>query len=224
MTLRSSRRSALALTGIALGGALALAVPMAASAHVHAHADGAAAGATSRVEFSFSHGCDGSPTTALVVDVPEGVDNATPVVDGAWSISREIGDDGLATQITYTAVTPVEDGFAASIELDALFGSETGGTEIAFPVTQTCETGETAWVEVAEDGEDPEQLESPAPTVAVAAASDAPADEHGEHTDAADSASAASDDSAPVATWLAGGALVVSVAALAAALIRRRRA
>lgn len=228
MTTRTARRTALTFTGIAIGGALAIGVPMAASAHVHAYADGAAAGASSRVDFTFSHGCDGSPTTAIVIDVPEGVDNATPVVDGAWSISRELGDNGIPTQITYTALTPVEDGFAASVAIDALFSTDTGGTEIAFPVTQQCETGETAWVDIAGEGEDPEELESPAPLVAVAAASASGTDEHGDHgeqaeTDAAaESTPAAAEDAAPVATWLAGGALVVSIAALAAALIRRR--
>jgi periplasmic copper chaperone A len=223
MTTTSSRRTALTFTGIALGGALAIGVPMAASAHVHAHADGAAAGATSRVELSFSHGCDDAPTTALVVDIPEGADNATPVVDGAWTISREVGDDGVPTQITYTAVEPIDTAFAASVSMDVLFGADTGGTDVAFPVTQVCETGETAWVELAEEGQDPHDLEAPAPTVAVAEADAAAADEHGEHaegetTDAA--AETAAPDVAPY--WLGGGALVLSAAALVVALVRRR--
>lgn len=222
MTTRSPRRSALTLTGIALGGALVLAAPLAASAHVHVHAEGAAAGATSRLDFSFSHGCDGSPTTALVFDVPEGVANVTPVVDGVWKISRVLGDDGTPTQVTYTALTPIEDGFAASASFDALFSSDVGDTDIAFPVTQRCEVGETAWTQVAEDGQDPEELESPAPIVAVAAASAAGTSEHGDgHGQAGAAPEAAA--SAPVATWLGGGALVLGAAALVVALLNRRR-
>ncbi|MEW1834351.1 DUF1775 domain-containing protein [Microbacterium sp. NPDC079995] len=226
MTTRSARRSALTIAGVALGGALVLAAPLAASAHVHVHADGAAAGATSRLEFSFSHGCDGSPTTALVFDVPEGVANVTPVVDGVWTIDRVLGDDGTPTQVTYTAATPVEDGLAASASFDALFSSGVGGTDIAFPVTQVCETGETAWTQIAEDGQDPDDLESPAPIVAVAAASDAAASEHGDDHGAAEAEAApaaAAAESAPVATWLGGGALVLGAAALVVALLNRRR-
>lgn len=227
MTIRSARRSALTLSGVVLGGALVLAAPLAASAHVHVHADGAAAGATSRLDFAFSHGCDGAATTALVFDVPEGVDNMTPVVDGAWTISRVLGDDGIPTQVTYTAVTPIEDGLAASVSFDALFSSDTGGTEVAFPVTQQCGTAETAWTQVAEDGEDPETLDSPAPVVAVGAASEAAESEHGDDhggSTAADAEPAAAATSAqPVATWLGGGALVVAAAALAVALRNRRR-
>jgi periplasmic copper chaperone A len=225
-TSTTARRTALTFTGIALGGALAIGLPMAASAHVHAHAEGAAAGATSRVELSFSHGCDDSPTTALVVDIPEGADNATPVVDGAWTISREVGDDGVPTQITYTAVEPVDTAFAASVSMDVLFGADTGGTDVAFPVTQVCAEGETAWVELAEEGQDPHELEAPAPTVAVAEAGEAATDEHGDHAEHADEATtdAAAETAAPDATpyWLAGGALALSAAALVAALVRRR--
>ncbi|MFI8631339.1 DUF1775 domain-containing protein [Microbacterium sp. NPDC077663] len=224
MTTRSARRSALALTGVALGGALVLAAPLAASAHVHVHADGAAAGATSRLEFSFQHGCDGSPTTALVFDIPAGVSNVTPVVDGVWTIDRVLGDDGTPTQVTYTAVTPVEDGLAASASFDALFSSDAGDTDIAFPVTQVCETGDTAWTQIAEDGQDPEELESPAPIVAVAAASEAGSSEHGDDHGAAEAAPAEdAAASAPVATWLGGGALVLAAAALVVALLNRRR-
>ncbi len=225
MTIRSARRPALALTGVALGGALVLAAPLAASAHVHAHAEGAAAGATSRVDFAFSHGCDGAATTALVFDVPEQVDNVTPVVDGAWTISRELGDNGIPTRVTFTAAAPIEDGLAASVSMDALFSSDAGGTDVAFPVTQLCETGETAWVEIPEEGQDPEELEAPAPTVAVADASAASDAGHGGHHAEADAADAEPAASAadPTATWLAGGALLLGAVALVVALLNRRR-
>ena len=40
-----------------------------------------------------------------------------------------------------------------------------------FPTIQTCESGETAWIEIPAEGQDPEELESPAPGVEVVAAS-----------------------------------------------------
>ncbi|MDT3330683.1 DUF1775 domain-containing protein [Microbacterium aquilitoris] len=228
MTLRPARRSALTLTGLALGGALVLAAPLAASAHVHVHSDDAAAGATSRLEFSFSHGCDGAATSALVFDIPEGVDNVTPVVDGVWKVSRVLGQNNVPTQLTYTAVTPIEDGFAASASFDALFSSKVGDTDIAFPVTQKCVTGQTDWNQIAKDGEDPETLESPAPVVAVAPASAATASDHdddGDHDEHAAAAPAAAETSTePIATWLGGGALILGAAALVVAILNRRRA
>lgn len=239
MTTRTpARRTRLAVTGVVAGAALALAAPLAASAHVHVTPEDSAAAATTRLSFSFSHGCDDSPTTALVFDIPDGVDGVTPVLDGAWTISREVGDDGIPTQVTYTAVTPVETGISAAVAMDVIFSSSASGTDVAFPVLQQCVTGETDWSEVAEDGADAESLEAPAPVVAVGAAAETDAhghaatDEHADADDHADADADAQDASAqgeaatstdPVALWLGGGAFVVALAALVVALTGRRR-
>ena len=213
--------------GLIAGAALVLAAPLAASAHVHVTPDASEAGSTTRLAFSFSHGCDDAPTTSITFTIPDGIDGVTPVLDGAWTISRELGDDGIPTQVTYTAVTPVESGVAASIALDVIFASSASGTDVAFPVLQTCTTGSTDWAEVAADGQSEDDLESPAPVVAVgtvAASGDAhdhaDADEHADADAAADTGS----DADPVARWLAGGALVAALAALGVTLVRRRKA
>ncbi|KRB36091.1 YcnI family protein [Microbacterium sp. Root180] len=228
MTTTRFRRTL--LLGSAVGVALALGVPLAASAHVHVDPGTASAGSTETLTFAFSHGCDGSPTTAVVIDVPEGVGNVTPVVQGGWTISRELGADGVPTQVTFTSEVPVEDGLKATVALDALFDESAADTSIAFPVTQVCVDGETAWTEVAEDGQSEDDLESPAPVVEVGPVS-AEGDGHGDHSDSAagdghdegDSSEAASSDSAdPVARWLAAGGLVAGIAALVVVLVRGR--
>lgn len=216
------------LIGSAAGLVLAVGVPLAASAHVHVDPGTASAGATETLTFAFSHGCDGSPTTALVIDIPEGVGNATPIVQGGWTISREAGADGIPTQVTFTSDTPVEDGLKATVSMDVLFEESAADTSVAFPVTQTCVEGETAWTEVAEDGQDPHDLESPAPVVevgAVAAEGDGHGDASGddEHADAdAGDSTAASTEADPVARWLAAGGLAAGIAALAVMLVRGR--
>ena len=103
LTPASRRRGVLTLAGVTAGAILAIAAPLAASAHVHVDPDEASAGATSTLTFAFSHGCDESPTTALVIDIPDGVGNATPVVQGGWTIARELGTDGVPTQVTFTS-------------------------------------------------------------------------------------------------------------------------
>lgn len=229
-TTRSSRRP-LALAAVALGSGLVLALgaPLAASAHVHVDPAAAAAGATETLTFSFAHGCDDSPTTALAIDIPEGVANATPVVQGGWTITRELGTDGVPTRVVFTADTPVESGLKASVAMDVLFAESAADSELAFPVTQTCAVGETAWTQVAEDDQDPEELDAPAPVVTVGAVADTDAD-GGHHDGGADAAAddetavAASTDSAdPVARWLAAGGLVAGIAALIVVLVRGRR-
>lgn len=233
MNSTSPRRRARLLTGVVAGAVLAVAAPLAASAHVHVTPDTSDAGATTRLAFSFSHGCEDSPTTSLTITVPDGIDGVTPVLDGAWSITREVGDDGIPTSVTYTAVTPVETGVAASVALDVIFASSAANTSVAFPVLQTCEVGSTDWSEVAGDGQTEDDLEAPAPVVAVGAVAaagdghghgattdDATDDEHAH--DEADAAATAS-DADPVARWLSGGALVAALAALVVALVGRRR-
>lgn len=228
---RSTRR---ALIGVTAGLALAVAAPLAASAHVHVDPGAVSAGSTATLTFSFSHGCEGSPTTALAVDIPEGVGNVTPVVQAGWTITRDLGADGVATRVVYTADQPVENGLKATVSMDALFTEDAADTTIAFPVTQTCVTGETAWTQIAEDGEDPHDLDAPAPVVEVGAVADA--DHSGSGTEDADHASpdggdaaAATEDAAsvpssdPVARWLAAGGLAAGIAALVVVLVRGRR-
>jgi len=235
-TITRSPRRALALGAVALGAGLTLALgaPLAASGHVQVDPETAAAGATETVTFSFSHGCDDSPTTALAIDIPEGIGNATPVVQGGWTITRELGSNGVPTRVVYTADSPVESGLKASVAMDVLFDESASGTTVAFPVTQTCVTGETAWTQLADEGQDPEELESPAPLVTVGAVdADAGEDHHGGATDAAADAdadadagedeAAATDNADPVARWLAAGGLVAGIAALVVVLVRGRR-
>ena len=231
--LSRSRRIAIGATA---GLALALGAPLAASAHVHVTPGTASAGGTETLAFSFSHGCDGSPTTALAIDIPDGVGNVTPAVQGGWSITRELGADGVPTRVVYTAAAPVEDGLKATVSMDVLFTEDAAGTTLAFPVTQTCAEGETAWTQIAEDGEDPHDLDAPAPLVEVGAVADdadaghatgAEGADHATHESAdaaADAEEAASGTSAdPVARWLAAGGLVAGIAALAVVLVRGRR-
>lgn len=235
------RRRAPLLAGLVAGGALVLAAPLAASAHVHVTPDESAAGTTTRLDFSFSHGCEDSPTTSIAISIPDGVDGVTPVLDGAWTIDREVGTDGIPTKVTYTAVTPVESGVAASVALDVIFASSASGTQVAFPVLQTCEVGQTDWAEVAEEGQSEDDLDSPAPVVRVGevsedtghghsdgGADDGSADEsdEGDHTehadaDADDAGSSAAAD--PVARWLGGGALVAALGALGVGIAALRR-
>ncbi len=221
--------------GAVAGLALAIAAPLAASAHVHADPGVVSAGSTETITFSFSHGCDGAPTTALVIDIPEGVGNATPVVQGGWSISRELGADGVPTQVTFTSDTPVEDGLKANVAIAMLFDESAAGTSIPIPVTQQCATGETAWTEVAEEGESTDDLDAPAPVIEVGDVAEGDGHGHGgaaeaddeaadteEHADAAGDASAASAAGDPVARWLAAGGLLAGVAALVVVLVRGR--
>ena len=226
------RIARLSLAGLAGGAALALAaVPLAASAHVTVTPSGTAAGSYTVLTFAFSHGCEGSPTTAIAIDIPESIASVSPTLNPNYAIEK-VADGDRTSQVVYTAITPVQDGYRDTIELSLQLPEDAAGETLAFPVLQTCEVGETNWNQVAEEGE--EEPESPAPVIVVteatgdghghgAATEEAASDEHGDgHAEGAEETAATSDDSDTVARVLGIGGLVVGVVGIVLALAARR--
>ena len=220
-TSTRTRRALLASAAVIGGTALALAVPMMASAHVGVSPDELVAGDHGVLTFSFSHGCEDSPTTALRVTMPEGLASVAPTLDGDWTIDVERGDDGLVSAVTYTALAPVPNGLRGAVSMGVGLDEDTPES-LAFPVVQECVDGSTEWTQLAENGEDPHSLDSPAPVVTV---TEATADGHGSH-DAADTETDAAAEGAtpdPLPTVLGAGGLVAGIAALVVAVLAYRR-
>lgn len=171
-TLPGRRRAAAVTTG-GLAAALVLASPVAASAHVHVTPSSTQAGATSMLEFSFSHGCDGSPTTAVEVTVPDEIASVALIANPGWDVASELVD-GVRT-VVFTADEPMPDGVRETLEVEVTLPEDAAdGTVLAFPALQVCETGETLWGELEADSE------TPAPTLTIGEAADA----HGHGGDA----------------------------------------
>lgn len=169
-------------TVIAMGAALSLLLAgfMPAAAHVGVNADSTAAGSTAMVTFAFSHGCGDSPTTALVIQIPQQFSRATPVFAPGWSIDVETEelDEPLTgghgeeitertATVTFTADEPIENNIYAMVTIRLSLPEDAAGETIFFPVIQECENGEHAWIEIPQEGEDPHDLESPAPGLEV---------------------------------------------------------
>jgi len=159
-------------------GLLLAAVP--ASAHVGIGEGDYHAGSYVVVPFSVPHGCDGSPTTKLRIKLPESVPTATPTVNPGWTIEivKEALDTPLdlgegrtlterVTEIDYTAIAPLPDGYRDVFELSLQLPADSAGSTLAFPTIQECAEGSTEWTQIPEDGQDPEELEHPAPSIAV---------------------------------------------------------
>ncbi|WP_175986033.1 YcnI family protein [Microbacterium tenebrionis] len=221
----------------ALAAGLILAAPAAAQAHVGVSPDSVAPEGSAVLTFSFTHGCENSPTTAMRITMPDGLTSVSPTVDAMWDVEVERADNGLVSVVTYTATTPVAHDLRGAVTMAVSVG-EDAPESLVFPVEQQCETGANAWAEVAEDGQDPHDLDSPAPVVTVAADAEADAG-HGDHdaagSDEAESGAAESDaaeatggaeseDVAPVAGIILGSAgLLAGVAALVVAIRTSRR-
>ena len=226
------RIARLSAAGLAGGAVLALAaVPLAASAHVTVTPSGTAAGSYTVLTFAYSHGCEGSPTTAIAIDIPESIARGSPTLNPNHTIEAVAPRD-RTSQVVYTAITPVPDGYRDTIELSLQLPEDAAGETLAFPVLQTCEVGETNWNQVAEAGE--EEPESPAPVIVVteatgdehghgAAADEATTDEHADdHAEGTEEVAATSDEADTVARVLGIGGLVVGVVGIVLALAARR--
>jgi uncharacterized protein YcnI len=175
-----NRRTAARL-GATTGAGLLIAAFAAApaSAHVTITPTDTSAGAFTVLTVSVGHGCEGSPTTALDIRIPEQILSVTPTLLPGWQVEKKMVqldepvEDAHGNSVTervgqvvYTADEPLADGYRAAMEL-SLQLPETVGETLAFPVVQKCSEGETAWTEQAAEGQDPETLEHPAPTVTI---------------------------------------------------------
>lgn len=221
--------------------ALSLVAP--ASAHVTATPSTAAAGAYTVVTFSVGHGCEGSPTTKIEIQVPESVLSVAPTRNPFYEVEKTIEqlDEPVAdahgnevtervASIVYTADTPLPDGQRDTFELSFQI-PDAEGEMLTFPTVQTCEEGETGWVEVPADGQDADELESPAPGFEITAAgagghgddasaepaADEPAEESTDETVAADAG-----DTSPALGWIGLVAGLLGLAAGGLALARTR--
>ena len=228
-----------ATAGVLLWGATG------ASAHVSMSASDTAAGAFTILTFSVPHGCEGSSTTKISIQMPEQINAATPTRTANWEVAKTMQTldqpitDSHGNEITervgevvYTATTPLPDGYRDAFELSVQLPDAPGET-LVFPVVQTCEKGETAWVEIPDEGQSEDDLEAPAPSIEVtdAADGDGHSDESAAETETDTAAAESTDDAAtdseddgtPAVTWVALGVGAVGLATGGVALARTRR-
>jgi uncharacterized protein YcnI len=170
---------------------IALALLAAGAAHAHIVLDQAEApaGSAYRAALRVGHGCAGSATTAIHVQLPAGLRGAKPQPKPGWTLAvkkaalvkpyeshgRRISED--VVEISWTA-----QGEANYLQNDwfdefVLRGSlpEQAGP-LWFKITQRCVKGETAWAEIPAEGSDIRGLKAPAALLQVL-----PADPHAGH-------------------------------------------
>jgi len=169
------KATAVAFAGLAL-------IPALARAHVVADPDEGAAAGYLRTAFRVTHGCKGSPTTAVTIRLPEGVVSAKPMPKPGWTIeikTRPLDppvDSGHGFKIR-EATSEVTwrggdldnaqfDEFVLMLRLPDLPLGKAGET-IYFPTVQVCEKGENAWTGIPAAGQKWHDLAEPAPFVKI---------------------------------------------------------
>ena len=129
-----------------------------ASAHIDPDPIAMQAGTSATVAFNVEHGCDGSPTNDMKFQIPAGVTDAVGVAKDGWTST--LTGDTLEFKGGPLAADQKD-------HFDITFTAPTTPGDIRFPVIQTCEQGELAWIEVAAEGA--AEPEHPAPTIKVTA-------------------------------------------------------
>ncbi len=185
----------MAMAAAAVG---AFALPAGAGAHVFIQEPEVPTDGFGYLDFIVPHGCDGSSTTQVTVQIPENVPSVTPEVQPGWTLETKTGPkeevelfgetvtEGIS-EVTWTAENGQElpDEQARRFWLEAKLPAGEPGESVYFPTIQTCEKGETRWIEVPAEGETEENLESPAPAVVL---TEAEGEAHGDDSHSDDAA------------------------------------
>ena len=171
---------ALKLSAALGAAAAAILLPVsAASAHVGIDIAEAKADGFAFATFRVPHGCEGSPTTKVKIQIPDGVVSVKPEAVAGWKLEIVNGPitpyDSHGTmisegvkEVTWTG-GPLADAHVAQFGMSLKMPNKAGET-VYFKTIQTCEQGETAWIEIPAEGA--EEPEHPAPSLKLISAED----------------------------------------------------
>ena len=145
-------------------GAVVLAASPA-SAHISLETKQAAIGSSYKAVFAVPHGCKGSPTTRIRVQIPEGVIAVKPMPKAGWNVEAITGkytaeydyhgtklSEGVKEVVWSGGKLPDHnyDEFVISTFLTA--GLKPDST-LYFPVVQECEQGISRWIDIPAEGQ-----------------------------------------------------------------------
>lgn len=156
-------------------------------ANVEAHAvfenKQALAGALLKGELGIMHGCDGSPTIAVDLTLPDGVIGAKPYAKPGWTITTKRGPyakayasmhgvlkDGVREIIWSGGNLP--DDFVDDFDFRAEVAQDVSPGPLYFPVVQTCAQGTHRWTQIPNGISSTAALKEPAPAMLILAAAD----------------------------------------------------
>ena len=153
---------------------------MPAFSHIFLETRSAAAGSAYKAVFQIGHGCNGSPTTAVSVQIPPGFQGAKPYPKAGWTLSTQraklakpyvehgkpVTDD--VTLVSWTAASKeaaLQDGYFDEFLLRGQLPDAAG--PLWFKVLQTCDNGSNNWSDIPASGTSIQGLKSPAALLEV---------------------------------------------------------
>jgi uncharacterized protein YcnI len=160
---------------IVAAAALLCATSNAAFAHVTLETQEASPAGSYKAVLRVPHGCKGSATIRIRVQIPEGVIAVKPMPKPGWTLETVKGPlaksydyYGEATsqgvkEISWSGGKLPDEFYDEFVFRAFLTKDLKTGTKLYFPVVQDCETGSDRWIEVPAEGKSPDDYETPAP-------------------------------------------------------------
>ncbi len=165
-------------TSIAIKSVAACALFLCATAsfsHIVLEAKAAQVGTRYQAAFLVGHGCAGSPTTSVDVQIPAGFEGAMPLAKAGWLVAVErsklakpyvhngksISED--VSRVRWTASGKefaLADGTREKFELIGKLPADAG--PLWFKILQTCESGSNNWAQIPSQGVSTSGLKTPA--------------------------------------------------------------
>ena len=137
----------------------------------------AAVGSSYKAVFVVSHGCAGSATTEIRVQIPEGVIGVKPMPKPGWNVETVKGkyaseydfhgaklSEGVK-EVVWSGGKLPDDFYDEFVISTHLTGSLKADTTLYFPVVQQCEQGVSRWIDIPAGPAHAQESKSPAPGV-----------------------------------------------------------
>jgi periplasmic copper chaperone A len=148
--------------------ALSIAVALLASpafGHIGLEPKQATVGSSYKAVFAVPHGCAGSPTTKLRVQIPEGVIAAKPMPKPGWTVDAVNGkyaaeydfhgskvSEGVK-EVVWSGGKLADDNFDEFVFSSYLTPGLKPDTTLYFPVVQECGDAAERWIEIPKEGQ-----------------------------------------------------------------------
>lgn len=167
-------------TAYSLGvAAIAMLAASSAGAHVTLENRQVAPGSFYKAVFAVPHGCAGSATVKIRVQIPEGVIAVKPMPKPGWNLDIIKGkyaaeydfhgarvSEGVK-EVSWSGGKLADDNYDEFVVSSYLTGALKPNTTLYFPVVQECEQGVSRWIDIPVEGHAGHSHEekSPAPGV-----------------------------------------------------------
>jgi uncharacterized protein YcnI len=154
--MRTQTLLAVAVTALAVSPA---------TAHVSLEGKQATVGAAYKAVFAVPHGCAGSPTTKIRVQIPEGVIAVKPMPKAGWTLDTVTGKyageyDYHGTKVTegvkevaWSGGKLADHNYDEFVISTYLTPGLKPNTMLYFPVVQECEQGTSRWIDIPAEGQ-----------------------------------------------------------------------